>query len=132
MKIKKIDHVALATRSIEDATKIWKEMGMDIHYEEVPEQKVKVAMIKIGDSRLEILEPTAEDSPISRFLEKHGGGLHHIAVEVDDIENAIDELKSKGFRMIDETPRVGAGGKKIAFVHPKSAKVLLELVEAKI
>ena len=127
--IKKIDHVAIAVKELAEGTRIWEDMGFHIEYETVEDQKVKIGMIHLGDSRIEILEPLDEDSPISKFLEKRGEGLHHLAVQVDDIENTLKELKSKGYRLIDEKPRIGAGGKKIAFVHPKSSKVLLELVE---
>ncbi len=127
--IKKIDHVAIAVKNLEDGVKIWKDFGFEIEYEVVEEQKVKVAILHIGESRIELLEPIADDSPISKFLEKRGEGLHHLAVNVDNIEQDLQRLKSLGYRLIDEKPRKGAGGKKIAFVHPKSAKVLLELVE---
>ena len=127
--IKKIDHVAIAVKNLEEGVKIWKDFGFEIEYEVVEEQKVKVAILHIGESRIELLEPMADDSPISKFLEKRGEGLHHLAVNVDNIEQELQRLKSLGYRLIDEKPRKGAGGKKIAFVHPKSAKVLLELVE---
>ena len=98
--------------------------------EEVAEQKVRVAMIPIGESRIELLEATSADSPIAKFLEKRGPGIHHIAVRVDDIHVALAELKRKGARLIDEEPRKGAGGCLVAFVHPSSTGgVLLELVE---
>ncbi len=126
---KGIDHVAIAVRDMDEAVKIWRDMGFDVEYEIVEEQKVKVGIIHMGDARIEILEPTEVDSPISKFLEKRGEGLHHLAVKVDDIEKEIEKLKEMGYRLIDERPRIGAGGKKIAFVHPKSAKILLELVE---
>jgi methylmalonyl-CoA epimerase len=89
-------------------------------------------MLPIGESRIELLEPTSEDSPISKFLEKRGGGIHHIALEVDDIEASLAQLKAKGMRLIDESPRVGAEGCLVAFVHPASANgVLIELVQTK-
>jgi methylmalonyl-CoA epimerase len=105
--------------------------GLDVtETEEVTEQKVRVAMLPIGDSRIELLEATSEDSPISRFLEKRGPGIHHIAVRVDDIQAALARLKQKGARLIDEAPRPGAGGCLVAFVHPSSTGgVLLELVQ---
>ena len=127
--IRKIDHVAIAARDIEDAARIWRDMGFEVEHEIVEEQKVKVGIIQVGDVRIEILEPTCEGSPISKFIEKKGEGLHHIAVNVDNIENELKELKERGYALIDERPRIGAGGKKIAFLHPKSAKILLELVE---
>ena len=90
---------------------------------------MKVAFLPVGESELELLEATSDDSPIARFIEKKGEGMHHIAVRVNDITAAIEEMKLQGVRMIDETPRYGAGGAKIAFVHPKDAKVLIELTE---
>ena len=129
----KINHLGIATNGIEEALKFWADaLGLEnIHTEVVEDQKVRVAMLPIGESRIELLEPTSDDSPISKFLEKRGGGgIHHIAVEVDDIEAALAKLKSRGMRLIDESPRIGAEGCLVAFVHPSSANgVLLELVE---
>ena len=128
----KIDHLGIATRGIEEALKFWENaLGLEMtHTETVEEQKVRVAMLPIGETRIELLEPTSDDSPISKFLEKRGGGIHHVAVEVDDIEAALAKLKTEGMRLIDETPRVGAEGCLIAFVHPASSNgVLLELVQ---
>jgi methylmalonyl-CoA/ethylmalonyl-CoA epimerase len=132
VKPMKINHLGIATNGIEEALKFWGDaLGLEnVHTETVEDQKVRVAMLPIGESRVELLEPTADDSPISRFLEKRGGGLHHIAVEVDDIEAALERLKQAGMRLIDETPRIGAENCKVAFVHPAaSGGVLLELVE---
>ena len=128
----KINHLGIATRAIDEAIKFWGDaLGLEnVHTEIVEDQKVRVAMLPIGESRIELLEPTSEDSPISKFLEKRGGGIHHIAVEVDDIEAALAKLKSQGMRLIDESPRVGAEGCLVAFVHPAaSGGVLLELVQ---
>ncbi len=128
----KINHLGIATRSIDEALKFWEDsLGLEnVHTEVVEDQKVRVAMLPIGESRIELLEPTSDDSPISKFLEKRGGGIHHIAVEVDDIEAALAKLKANGARLIDETPRVGAEGCLVAFVHPAaSGGVLLELVQ---
>jgi methylmalonyl-CoA epimerase len=128
----KINHLGIATKGIDDALKFWSDaLGLEnVHTEVVEDQKVRVAMLPIGESRVELLEPTSDDSPISKFLEKRGGGLHHIAVEVDDIEASLDQLKSKGMRLIDESPRIGAEGCLVAFVHPAaSGGVLLELVQ---
>jgi methylmalonyl-CoA epimerase len=128
----KISHLGIATKEIAEALKFWEDaLGLEsIHTEVVEEQKVRVAMLPLGESRIELLEPTSDDSPISKFLEKRGGGIHHIAVEVDDIEAALAKLKSEGARLIDETPRNGAEGCRVAFVHPAaSGGVLLELVE---
>jgi methylmalonyl-CoA/ethylmalonyl-CoA epimerase len=128
----KINHLGIATKGIDEALKFWENaLGLEnVHTEIVEDQKVRVAMLPIGESRIELLEPTSEDSPISKFLEKRGGGIHHIAVEVEDIEAALAKLKQEGARLIDETPRIGAEGCLVAFVHPASANgVLLELVQ---
>jgi len=128
----KIDHIGIATRGIDDAAKFYRDvLGLDVgETEEVAEQKVRVAMLPIGESRIELLEATSEDSPISTFLEKRGPGIHHLAVQVDDIQAALADLKQKGARLIDEEPRRGAGGCLVAFVHPSSTGgVLLELVQ---
>ena len=128
----KINHLGIATKGIEEALKFWEDaLGLEnVHTEIVEDQKVRVAMLPIGESRIELLEPTSEDSPISKFIEKRGGGIHHIAVEVDDIEAQLAKLKSQGMRLIDEKPRIGAEGCLVAFVHPSSANgVLLELVQ---
>lgn len=128
----KIEHIGIATRAIEEAVGFWRDaLGLEVvDTEEVAEQKVRVAMLPIGESRVELLEPTSPDSPIAKFLEKRGPGIHHIAVRVDDIRSTLARLKSEGARLIDETPRTGAGGSLVAFVHPSSASgVLVELVE---
>lgn len=128
----KINHLGIATKGIDDALRFWGDaLGLEnVHTEEVADQKVRVAMLPLGESRIELLEPTSDDSPISKFLEKRGGGIHHIAVEVDDIESSLAKLKEKGMRLIDESPRIGAEGCLVAFVHPSSANgVLLELVQ---
>src|SRR5438046_556675 len=128
----KIDHIGIATHGIDEAAKFYRDvLDLDMtETEEVAEQKVRVAMLPIGESRIELLEPMSEDSPISRFLEKRGPGVHHIAVRVDDIQTALAGLKQKGARLIDEAPRRGAGGCLVAFVHPSSTGgVLLELVQ---
>ena len=130
----KINHLGIATKGIDEALKFWSDaLGLEnVHTEVVEDQKVRVAMLPIGESRIELLEPTSEDSPISKFLEKRGGGIHHIAVEVDNIEAALAKLKERGMRLIDEAPRIGAEGCLVAFVHPASANgVLLELVQTK-
>ena len=128
----KINHLGIATKGIDEALKFWSDaLGLEnVHTEIVEDQKVRVAMLPIGESRVELLEPTSDDSPISKFLEKRGGGIHHIAVEVDDIEASLEKLRSQGMRLIDETPRLGAEGCLVAFVHPAaSGGVLLELVQ---
>jgi methylmalonyl-CoA/ethylmalonyl-CoA epimerase len=128
----KIDHLGIATKSIEEALKFWENsLGLqNIHTEIVEEQKVRVAMLPIGQSKIELLEPTSEDSPIAKFLEKRGGGIHHIAIEVEDIVVSLAKMKENGAKLIDETPRIGAEGCLIAFVHPQSTNgVLLELTQ---
>jgi methylmalonyl-CoA/ethylmalonyl-CoA epimerase len=128
----KINHLGIATKGIEEALKFWENaLGLEnVHTEVVEDQKVRVAMLPIGETRIELLEPTSADSPISKFLEKRGGGIHHIAVEVEDIEAALLKLKQEGARLIDEQPRIGAENCLVAFVHPSSASgVLLELVQ---
>lgn len=128
----KIDHLGIATHKIADGLGFWRDaLGLELHEtEEVAEQKVRVAMLPVGESRVELLEPTSKDSPIAKFLARRGPGLHHIAVQVDDIIATLDSLKNQGARLIDEVPRVGAGGCLIAFVHPAAAGgVLLELVQ---
>ncbi len=129
--IKKIDHVGIAVKNLDEAIKLWESLGLKVaEIEEVPGQKVRVAVFKVGESRIELLEGTSEDSPISKFIAKRGEGIHHIALGVENIEEHLEKLKEQGFRLIDEKPRIGAGGAKIAFVHPKSVNgVLLELCE---
>ena len=128
----KIDHLGIATKGIGEALKFWEDaLGLqNVHTEIVEDQRVKVAMLPLGESRIELLEPTSDDSPISKFLDKRGGGIHHIAVEVPDIEAVLAKLKLQGMRLIDENPRIGAEGCLVAFIHPSSANgVLLELVQ---
>jgi len=130
----KINHLGIATKGIDEALKFWGDaLGLEnVHTETIADQKVRVAMLPLGESRIELLEPTSDDSPISKFLEKRGGGIHHIAVEVDDIETSLAKLKSQGMRLIDETPRVGAENCLVAFVHPAATNgVLLELVQTR-
>ncbi|NJE27024.1 methylmalonyl-CoA epimerase [Thermococcus sp. MV5] len=129
--IKKVDHIGIAVRNIEEAIKVWEGLGLKVEeIEEVAEQKVRTAIFHAGETRIELLEATSEDSPIAKFIEKRGEGIHHIALGVDNIEEHLKKLKEEGFRLIDEIPRIGVGGAKIAFVHPKSVGgVLLELCE---
>lgn len=130
----KIDHLGIATKDLSEALRFWEgALGLEnVHAETVEDQKVRVAMLPIGDTRIELLEATSDDSPISKFVEKRGGGLHHIAVLVEDIYGALAKLKESGSRLIDEEPRIGAGGCLVAFVHPSSTGgVLLELVQEK-
>src|SRR5687768_15558139 len=128
----KIDHIGIATERLEDATAVWQDaLGLQLDStEEVATQGVRVAMFSLGESHIELLEPLTSNSPVGKFLEKRGPGIHHIAVRVDDIREALASLKAKGLRLIDEVPRVGAGNCLVAFVHPAAANgVLLELVQ---
>jgi methylmalonyl-CoA epimerase len=129
--IKKIDHIAIVVRSIEEALQVYEgAMGIELtEVEEVPEQAVRVAFLPVGESKLELVEPLTMDSGVAKFLEKRGEGMHHICLEVEDIEAALQALAAKGVRLIDEQPRQGAHGR-VAFLHPKSAHgVLIELIE---
>jgi methylmalonyl-CoA/ethylmalonyl-CoA epimerase len=128
----KIEHIGIATHKIDDALEFWRDaLGLRVvETEEVAEQGVRVAMLPVGEPRVELLEPTSEASPVAKFLEKRGPGIHHIAVRVDDIRASLQRLKEQGARLIDDAPRVGAGGCLVAFVHPSATGgVLLELVE---
>ncbi len=128
----KIDHIGIATDRIDDALRFWRDaLGLEVrHTEVVEEQGVRVAMLPAGEPRIELLEPTGPDTPVARFIQKRGPGIHHVAVRVPDIRAALARLSAEGARLIDEEPRVGAGGCLVAFVHPQSAGgVLLELVE---
>jgi methylmalonyl-CoA/ethylmalonyl-CoA epimerase len=128
----KINHIGVAVKSLEDTLPFYRDnLGMEfMGIEEVAEQKVRVAMLQIGESKIELLEPTSEDSPVAKFIEKNGAGIHHVAYEVSDIEAAIAKLLDDGIRMIDEKPRHGAHGTRIAFIHPKSSNgVLTELCQ---
>lgn len=129
----KINHIGIAVKSLDDTIPFYRDnLGMVLAgIEEVAEQKVRVAMLQVGESMIELLEPTSEESPVAKFIEKNGSCIHHIAYEVDDIEKAIASLLADGARMIDEKPRQGAHGTSIAFIHPKSSGgVLTELCQA--
>ncbi len=129
--IKKINHVAIVVRDIEESLKFWESaMGLELHHvEDVPSQASKVAFIPIGDSEIELVQPTTEDSGMAAYLEKRGEGMHHLCIEVDDIEAKMQELKDAGVRMINDKPQE-LPGRKMAFIHPKSASgVLVELYE---
>ncbi len=128
----KVDHIGIATNQLDDALALWRDaLGLELDAtEEVTEQGVRVAMLAVGETHIELLEPLSPNSPVGKFLEKRGPGIHHIAIGVPDIAAALAQLKQKGTRLIDETPRVGARGCLVAFVHPSSANgVLLELVQ---
>ena len=128
----KINHIGIAVKSLDDAIPFYRDnLCMELKgIEEVAEQKVRIAMLQVGESKIELLEPISEESPVAKFIEKHGTGIHHIAYEVADIEAAIAKMLAEGARMIDEKPRHGAHGTRIAFVHPKSSGgVLTELCQ---
>jgi methylmalonyl-CoA epimerase len=125
-----IDHLGIAVKSLAEAKKFYRAMGFDIGHEEVVEhEKVRVAMVPAGDSRIELLEATSDDSAVARFITKRGEGLHHVAISVEDLQATIDALKKTGTRFISDEIKIGAGGHLYVFVHPSSAGgVLLELV----
>jgi methylmalonyl-CoA/ethylmalonyl-CoA epimerase len=128
----KVDHIGIAVKNLEESLKFYEDvLGIKCVADEVvEEQKVKTAFLPLGDTEIELLESTSEDGPIAKFIEKKGEGIQHIAYKVDDIEKALEELKAKGIRLIDEKPRLGAGGARIAFLHPKSTfGVLIEICE---
>jgi methylmalonyl-CoA epimerase len=125
-----VDHIGIAVNSIEESLKLWEgSLGIKCSgVETVEDQKVKTAFLPIKESEIELLEATNPDSPIAKFIEKKGEGIHHLAIRVDNLEAALAELKAKGIKLIDETPRRGAGGAMIAFIHPKATGgILLEL-----
>ncbi len=130
--IEKVDHIGIAVKNLDEAIKFYEEvLGLKcIGQEIVEDQKVRVGFLPLGDSEVELLESTTEDGTIAKFIEKKGEGIQHIALRVDSIEEALRDLKAKGVRLIDEKPRYGAGGAKIAFLHPKSTSgVLIEICE---
>ncbi len=132
MKILKIDHLGIAVNSIEDGKNFWTGvLGLEFEgAETVEEQKVTTAFFPVGESEVELLESTSPDGPVAKFIEKRGQGFQHIAFRVENIEEALAELKAKDIQLIDQTPRIGAGGAKIAFLHPKATGgILVELCE---
>jgi methylmalonyl-CoA/ethylmalonyl-CoA epimerase len=132
MPIKRIDHIAIVVPDIDEALAFWRDaLGLELsHREEVPEQESLIAFLPVGESEVELVEPTTETSGIARYLARRGPGMHHICFEVDDIEATLARLKEQGIQLINEEPTIGAGGKRIAFIHPKSTGgVLVELYE---
>lgn len=132
MKPTAIDHIGIAVANIEESLKFWEQsLGIKCTgIEEVTEQKVRTAFLPLGDTEVELLEATDPESPVAKFIEKKGEGIHHLAIRVANLEEALEKMKALGLRLIDEKPRYGAGGARIAFVHPKTAGgVLLELSE---
>lgn len=128
----KIAHIGIAVTDLADAVRAFSiVMNADAEStEEVADQKVKTAIFAAGESKVELLEGTSDDSPISKFISKRGPGIHHMALEVEDIEKELSRLKESGVKLIDETPRIGVGGTRVAFIHPKStAGILIELRE---
>ena len=130
MKKPTLDHIGIAVRSIDDA-EIYSALGLAVdEIERIEKQGVKAAFLSVGDANLELLEPLSPDSPVAKFIEKRGEGIHHICLRVDDIEAHIKRLKSKGFRLINESPVPGAHGCRVAFLHPAAGNgVLIELSE---
>jgi methylmalonyl-CoA epimerase len=128
----RIDHLGIAVKSLAEAKQFYEKLGLEVMPEEVVEaEKVRVAMVPVGESRIELLEPMVPDSTIAKFLEKRGQGLHHVALHVTDLAATVNRLKAAGTRLINDEIRVGAGGHRYVFVHPSSAGgVLLELVES--
>ncbi|MGE0407116.1 MAG: methylmalonyl-CoA epimerase [Candidatus Korobacteraceae bacterium] len=126
-----IDHLGIAVRSLEAAKEFYRKLGMTVLGEEVVEQeRVRLAMVPVGESRIELLEATSEDSPIAKFVAKRGEGLHHVALQVEDLVSTVEKLKRDGVRLVNEQIQVGAGGHLYVFVHPSSAGgVLLELCQ---
>ncbi len=132
MTVKKIDHIGIVVKDIEAALKVYRDaLGLEVVKTEfVPQQEVKIAFLPTGESEIELVEPTTDDSGIARYLAQRGEGIHHICLEVDDIEATLAQVAAQGMELIDHTPRVGSGGQKFAFVHPKSAHgVLIEFYE---
>jgi methylmalonyl-CoA epimerase len=127
-----LDHIGVAVKSLSDAMAIYEKLGVAVSAEEtVAAEQVRLVMVMLGESRIELLEPTSEDSVIARFIAKRGEGLHHICMRVPDLESAVARLKRDGVRLVSEEIRIGAGGHRYIFVHPSSAGgVLLELAEA--
>jgi len=129
----KINHIGIAVKNLEASMPLYRDiLGMAFEgIEEVAEQRVRVAFFAVGESRIELLEPTTPDSPVARFLEKNGEGIHHVAYQVEDVAATLERLRESGVRLIDEQPRTGAHGTKIAFLHPKATGgVLTELCQA--
>jgi lactoylglutathione lyase/methylmalonyl-CoA/ethylmalonyl-CoA epimerase len=130
--IEKLDHIGIAVSNIEEALKFYESaLGLKCtHIEEVADQRVKIAFVPAGDVNLELVQATSSESAITKFIERKGEGVHHIALKVDDIEKVLSDLKDKGVELVDSEPRIGAHGSKIAFLHPRGSHgVLLELVE---
>ncbi len=131
--VKKISHIGIAVKNLEEGIAFYEKLGLKLEaIEEVPSQKVRVAFLPCGDTRIELLEPTSEDSPVAKFIEKKGEGIQHLAFAVDDLPQALKDIEAEGVRLIDKEPRPGAHNADIAFLHPKSTNgVLIELCKEK-
>ena len=131
--VKKISHIGIAVKNLEEGIAFYEKLGLKLEaIEEVPSQKVRVAFLPCGDTRIELLEPTSEDSPVAKFIEKRGEGIQHLAFAVDDLPQALKDIEAQGVRLIDKEPRPGAHQADIAFLHPKSTNgVLIELCKEK-
>ena len=132
MAVKRIDHIAVVVDNIETSLAFWRDaLGMDMtRLEEVKEQESIVAFLPTGGSEVELVKPTTDTSGVAKYLAKRGPGMHHICLEVDNLEEMLADMKARGVKLINETPTIGAGGKKIAFIHPSSANgVLVELYQ---
>ena len=131
-KVLRIDHVAMVVEDLEASLSFWRDgLGLELtHIENVPAEQSQVAFLPVGASEIELVNPTSEDSGLKRYLEKRGPGMHHLCLEVDDIEGMLKHLKDRGIQLINETPVKGLGGKRYAFIHPKSANgVMVELYQ---
>ena len=132
VRVTRIDHLAIVVDDLEKALKFWRDgLGLEVsRVEDVPDQGAQVTFLTIGDQNVELVKPTDDESGMSRFLEKRGPGMHHVALEVEDLQDSLDHLNAAGIRLIHEVPAVGAGGRRIAFIHPESTHgVLVELYE---
>ena len=130
--IQRIDHLAILVEDIEQATAFWRDgLGINVaQQQEVPAEQARIAFLPVGDGEIELVQPTTPDSGLRRYLEKRGPGMHHVCLQVDDIEGMLAQIKARGFELINETPRTAADGKKYAFIHPRSSGgVLVELYE---
>ncbi|MFQ6012231.1 MAG: methylmalonyl-CoA epimerase [Thermoplasmata archaeon] len=131
MRVRRIDHIGIAVSNLKEAMETYEALGLRVaSVEEVPSEEVRMALLPVGETRIELLEPVGEDTVIDRFLRKHGEGIHHVALEVEDLEEACRELARRGLRLVYDTPRPGEAGSRVNFVHPASARgVLIELRE---
>lgn len=129
--IKKIDHIGIAVRNLDEALKLYTDVfGLKVkEINVVEDQKIRTAVIPMGETSIELMEPIGSDGPVAKYLEKRGEGLHHLSLEVNDIQDALQTMVKNGIPLVDEKPRIGVGGSRIAFLHPKGTKVLIELVE---